>query len=172
MTGKLDYGIIMNSAMRFFVQQVLKKVSKEGLPGDHHFFITIDCKCKNLEMTTRLREKYPDEITIVMQHWFDKLEVGEKGFSVTLNFGDIPETLYIPYVSILTFVDPSVEFGVKFEKSTSEQDTNELTDSLHDITVSSEQKLNHNQSSLVQDISSNNVKTKGEVVQLDTFRKF
>ena len=107
-----------------------------------------------------------------MQHWFDKLEVGEKGFSVTLNFGDIPETLYIPYVSILTFVDPSVEFGVKFEKSASEQDTNELADSLHDITVSSEQKLNHNQSSLVQDISSNNVKTKGEVVQLDTFRKF
>ena len=68
-------------------------------------------------MASWLHERYPEEITVVMQHWFDNLEVDDIGFSVTLNFGNNPEVLYIPYDAIITFVDPSVEFGVKFEQT-------------------------------------------------------
>ena len=117
MTGNLDYGSIMNKAMRFFVQQVLQEVSENGLPGEHHFFITIDTTHEGLEMASWLFERYPGEITIVMQNWFDNLKVDHAGFAVTLNFGNNPEPLYVPYGAITTFVDPSVEFGVRFEQT-------------------------------------------------------
>ena len=68
-----------------------------------------------MEIADWLSDRYPEEMTIVMQNWFEGLEVGEEGFSVTLNFGDAPEPLYIPYEAIRTFVDPSVEFGLRFE---------------------------------------------------------
>jgi uncharacterized protein len=68
-----------------------------------------------VEIADWLSDRYPDEMTVVMQHWFDNLEVTDEGFSVTLNFGDQPEPLYIPYDAIKTFVDPSVEFGLRFE---------------------------------------------------------
>ena len=69
----------------------------------------------DVEIADWLSDRYPDEMTVVMQHWFDNLEVTDEGFSVTLNFGETPETLYIPYDAIKTFVDPSVEFGLRFE---------------------------------------------------------
>ena len=86
MTGTLDYGSIMNRAMRFFVRQVLSEVSQNGLPGDHHFFITLDTTYVGLEMAPWLHERYPEEITVVRQLWFDNLEVDDIGVSVTLNF--------------------------------------------------------------------------------------
>ncbi|MBN3565053.1 ClpXP protease specificity-enhancing factor SspB, partial [Aliamphritea spongicola] len=86
-----------------------------GLPGGHHFFITLNTRYTGIEMAEWLHARYPEEITIVVQHWFDNLEVGEDGFSITLNFGNQPEPLYVPFDAITTFVDPSVEFGLKFE---------------------------------------------------------
>ena len=163
MTGVLDYGSIMNTAMRFFVRNVLEKVAQEGLPGDHHFYITIDASHSKLEMASWLREKYPKDITIVMQHWFDNLNVKENGFSVTLNFGDVPETFYIPYEAILTFVDPSVEFGVKFEHIVTKKDKNEVTEVLQSITKGSEKNV----ALTTPDTNGNDA----EIVQLDTFRK-
>ena len=171
MTEILDYGSIMNHAMRIFVKEVLHKVAESGLPGDHHFFITLDTKHPNIEIAAWLTEQYPDEITIVMQHWYDNLEVGENGFSVTLNFGDTPEPFYIPYDCIITFVDPSVEFGVKFEPSPAINLSNELTDALHCISSTKpvEHKTGTNISTEVKE--SENKKVAAEVVQLDTFRK-
>lgn len=116
MSQTLDYGNIMNRAMRVFVRDVLQQVADNGLPGDHHFFITIDTQHPEVDIAEWLKMRYPDEITIVMQNWFENLDVQEDGFSVTLNFGDTPEPLQIPYSAIITFVDPSVEFGVRFEK--------------------------------------------------------
>ena len=115
MSGKIDYGNLMHEAMRGLIRRVLSDVARDGLPGEHHFFITFNTLHPGVEIADWLAERYPGEMTIVMQHWFDNLEVGDDGFSVTLNFGDNPEPLYIPFDSILTFVDPSVEFGLRFE---------------------------------------------------------
>jgi uncharacterized protein len=115
MARTIDYGNLMHRAMRGLIQQVLSDVADHGLPGNHHFFITFDTMHPDVEIADWLSDRYPNEMTVVMQHWFDNLEVTDEGFSVTLNFGDQPEPLYIPYDAIKTFVDPSVEFGLRFE---------------------------------------------------------
>ena len=154
MVDEIDYGNLMHNAMRSLIQDVLTEVKNNGLPGEHHFFITFDTNHAGVEMASWLKDRYPTEITVVMQHWFDDLEVKDDGFSVTLNFGDTPEHLVIPYEAILTFVDPSVEFGLRFETNEEDEDTDDQKP-----TVSKE---------------SNRVDTKketGQVVSLDNFRK-
>lgn len=120
MSRKIDYGNLMHEAMRGLIRKVLLDVADRGLPGNHHFFITFDTAHPDAELADWLSDRYPGEMTVVMQHWYDKLEVSEEGFAVTLNFGDAPEPLYIPYDAIRTFVDPSVEFGLRFEQQDSE----------------------------------------------------
>ncbi len=115
MSDEIDYGNLMHEAMRGLIKTVLKDVQKNGLPGAHHFFITFDTSHPDAELADWLSDRYPGEMTVVMQHWFDNLEIGDDGFSVTLNFGDAPEPLFIPFDAIKTFVDPSVEFGLRFE---------------------------------------------------------
>ena len=115
MARRLDYATLMHRAMRGLIREALTEVAEQGLPGTHHFFITFGTLHPDVEIADWLSDRYPEEMTIVMQNWFEGLEVGEEGFSVTLNFGDAPEPLYIPYEAIRTFVDPSVEFGLRFE---------------------------------------------------------
>jgi hypothetical protein len=122
MSRSIDYGNLMHEAMRGLIRKVLLDVSERGLPGEHHFFITFDTSHPDAELADWLFDRYPGEMTVVMQHWYDNLEVTDEGFSVTLNFGDRPEPLYIPYDAIKTFVDPSVEFGLRFETQQEEQD--------------------------------------------------
>lgn len=117
MARGIDYGNLMHRAMRALIREVLEEVAERGLPGKHHFFITFDTTHPDAELADWLSDRYPGEMTVVMQHWYDGLEVEEDGFSVTLNFGDQPERLYIPYDAIRTFVDPSVEFGLRFESA-------------------------------------------------------
>lgn len=123
MSREIDYGNLMHEAMRGLIRKVLLDVAANGLPGNHHFFITFDTSHPDAELADWLSDRYPGEMTVVMQHWYDNLDVTEEGFAVTLNFGDSPEPLYIPYDSIRTFVDPSVEFGLRFEQQ--EEDTAE-----------------------------------------------
>lgn len=115
MSRSIEYGNLMHRAMRGLIRIVLDDVALRGLPGEHHFFITFDTMHPDVEIADWLSDRYPGEMTVVMQHWFDGLTVTDEGFSVTLNFGDKPEPLYIPYDAIRTFVDPSVEFGLRFE---------------------------------------------------------
>lgn len=122
MSEGIDYGRLMHRAMRGLIQEVLEEVRDQGLPGEHHFFITFNTQHPGVEVATWLTDRYPGEMTVVMQHWFDDLDVREDGFSVTLNFGDAPERLVIPYDAIQTFVDPSVEFGLRFESPEDEDD--------------------------------------------------
>ena len=122
MPGGIDYGNLMHRAMRGLINDVLAGVQETGLPGDHHFFITFDTQHPDVELADWLSDRYPGEMTVVMQHWYEDLEVTEDGFTVTLNFGDAPERLYIPYDAIKTFVDPSVEFGLRFETHEEEDD--------------------------------------------------
>ncbi len=111
----IDYGSLMHDAMRGLIRKVLEQVAREGLPGQHHFFVTFASNHPGVRLSDWLAERFPETMTIVMQHWFADLEVGEEGFGVTLNFNDQPENMFIPYDAIRTFVDPSVEFGLKFE---------------------------------------------------------
>lgn len=125
MSRSIDYGNLMHEAMRGLIRKVLQDVADNGLPGNHHFFITFDTSHPDAELADWLSDRYPGEMTVVMQHWYDGLEVSEDGFAITLNFGDAPEPLYIPYDAIRTFVDPSVEFGLRFEQQESEDEAEE-----------------------------------------------
>lgn len=122
MSENIEYGNLMHDAMRGLIQRVLTQVAKEGLPGEHHFFISFETAHADVELADWLADRFPDEMTIVMQHWFDDLDVTDDGFTITLNFGDQPERMYVPYDAIRTFVDPSVEFGLKFESQDGDED--------------------------------------------------
>jgi len=170
MSGTIDYGRLMHRAMRGLIQQVLSDVARDGLPGQHHFFITFDTTHPEAKLADWLKERYPVEMTVVMQHWFDALEVSDEGFAVTLNFGDAPERMFIPYDSIKTFVDPSVEFGLRFE--TQEVDEDDYDDEDDDDIPSADPVPLRDQGKeeLHRDKKSKE-KRDAEVVQLDTFRK-
>lgn len=118
----IDYGTMMHDAMRGLIARVLRRVAEKGLPGEHHFFISFDTNHPGVEIADWLRERYPDDMTIVLQHWFDALDVREDGFSVVLNFGDNPEPITVPWGAMKTFVDPSVEFGFRFEHRIADPD--------------------------------------------------
>ena len=166
MARSIDYGNLMHQAMRGLIQSVLEDVAANGLPGEHHFFITFDTNHPDVEIADWLSDRYPGEMTVVMQHWFDNLDVTNVGFSVTLNFGDAPEPLYIPYDAIQTFVDPSVEFGLRFESQTAE-DGEEAEDMVSLVKEVTEEEV---ESEIVEAVEEAEPK-EAEVVSLDGFRK-
>jgi len=113
--NEIDYARLMQGAMRRLIRDVLDDVAHRGLPGNHHFFIVFETEHPGVRVADWLAERHPERMTIIMQHWFENLDVGDDGFSVTLNFGNRAEPLHIPYDSIISFADPSVEFGLRFE---------------------------------------------------------
>ncbi|WP_333714863.1 SspB family protein [Yoonia sp.] len=149
----------MHRAMRGLIQTVLESVQRDGLPGSHHFFITFDTMHPDVEIADWLSDRYPGEMTIVIQHWFADLDVTDEGFAITLNFGDNPEPLYIPYDSIKTFVDPSVEFGLRFEtQGDDDSDEDDDAEAPMDVMVEPDDKPS-------------DAPREAEVVSLDKFRK-
>lgn len=157
MSQEIDYGNLMHTAMRGLIRTVLQNVADHGLPGNHHFFITFDTRHPDAKLADWLRERYPDEMTVVMQHWFDNLDITADGFAVTLNFGDTPEPLYIPFDAIKTFVDPSVEFGLRFETAEDDdEDTSEEIEAAPEADAAQDEPKK---------------KADAEVVSLDSFRK-
>jgi hypothetical protein len=157
----IDYGNLMHDAMRGLIRKVLLDVADRGLPGNHHFFITFDTGHPDAELADWLSDRYPGEMTVVMQHWYDKLEVTEDGFSITLNFGDAPEPLYVPYDAIRTFVDPSVEFGLRFEQQDMSEDVSE-EDTPDDVIEADDEDTGEAKKAPAK---------AAEVVSLDAFRK-
>lgn len=125
MARHIDYGNLMQEALRGLIHRVLSDIAAEGLPGEHHFFITFATRHPGAQLAQWLADRYPDEMTVVLQHWYEDLRVDDEGFGITLNFGDSPEPLYIPFDAIRTFVDPSVEFGLRFETQEDDEDEDE-----------------------------------------------
>ena len=159
MTDTLDYGSLMHRAMRGLIFNVLEQVRDHGLPGNHHFFITFDTTHPDVQLADWLKDRYPAEMTVVIQHWFDNLVVREDGFSITLNFGDQPEPIQIPFDAIQTFVDPSVEFGLRFE--------NQDMDEIEEETEADETEP----SAEATETSDEEPRQEAEVVSLDQFRR-
>ena len=159
MTDTLDYGSLMHRAMRGLIFDVLEQVRDHGLPGNHHFFITFDTTHPDVQLADWLKDRYPAEMTVVIQHWFDNLVVREDGFSITLNFGDQPEPIHIPFDAIQTFVDLSVEFGLRFE--------NQDMDEIEEDAEADETEL----SADTTDTSDEEPRQEAEVVSLDQFRR-
>lgn len=151
----IDYGNLMHQAMRGLIREVMTRLERDGLPGAHHFFITLNTGHPDVAMADWLRARYPDEITIVIQNWYENLTVDDQGFAITLNFGNQPEPLYVPFDSISTFVDPSVEFGLKFETHLDEDDDEDEDDGAPMAHAEPEPEA----------------PKAGEVVSLDKFRK-
>lgn len=111
----IRYDLLTREALRSVVRRVLSDVAKTGLPGEHHFYVTFDTRAAGVRIAPRLREEYPEAMTIVLQHQFYDLDVSEAGFSVGLSFGGAVERLVVPFEAITGFVDPSVQFGLQFE---------------------------------------------------------
>jgi hypothetical protein len=112
----IRYDILVQEALRGMVRDVLTEAAKnKSLPGEHHFFITFDTTAERARLSDRLRTQYPEEMTVVLQHQFWDLKVGDDGFEVGLSFGGVPERLVVPFEAIKSFADPSVQFTLQFE---------------------------------------------------------
>ena len=171
MSDTIDYGNLMHDAMRSLIKRVLTDVQANGLPGSHHFFITFRTTHPDAELADWLSDRYPEEMTVVMQHWFDRLEVGEDGFGIRLNFGDAPEPLFVPYDAIKTFVDPSVEFGLRFEAA-DDEDIEFDGVSIEELGDSEPVQMPEPKPSVLQEDEADDEAPKAaEVVSLDSFRK-
>ena len=120
--GTIDYEPLMQDAMRDIVRRVLVIAANDGLPGEHHFYISFDTLAPGVILSKRLRDKYAEEMTIVLQHRFWDLEVNQDRFEVKLTFDGIPERLVIPYNAIKVFFDPSIRYGLQFDTADLLQD--------------------------------------------------
>ena len=121
--SEIDYEALQQDAQRGVVRAVLSQIVKTGLPGEHHFYISFLTQAPGVILSKRLKEKYPHEMTVVLQHRFWDLIISEDRFEVKLTFDGIPERLVVPYRSIKVFIDPSVRFGLQFEDASSDRET-------------------------------------------------
>ncbi len=122
---QIRYDLLAQDALRGVVRRVIVDVAREGLPGEHHFYISFDTRAPGVRLSQRMREKYPEEMTIVLQHQFWDLQVSDTTFEVGLSFGGIPERLVVPFSALKGFFDPSVKFGLQFELP-ADADTSDL----------------------------------------------
>jgi len=113
----IRYDLLVQDALRGVVRKVLTDAAREGLMGEHHFYVSFRTEAPGVRMSQALREKYPQDMTIVLQHQFWDLNVTEHAFEVGLSFSGVPERLLVPFDALSGFFDPSVQFGLKFDLS-------------------------------------------------------
>ena len=116
-TDLIRYDLLVQEALKGVVRRVLTDAAREGLPGEHHFYVSFRTDHAGVRLSQRLREKYPQDMTIVLQHQFESLTVNDQAFEVGLSFSGIAERLRVPFDALTGFFDPSVQFGLKFETS-------------------------------------------------------
>ena len=166
MTNTLDYQTMTHNAMMTIVRDALHSVAKDGLPGEHHFYITFAPQHLGVDMPDDLRARQGDEMTIVLQHQFENLSVSDLGFQVSLAFDGVLHTIRIPFATVLAFFDPSVEFGLRFPVN-QEQMLNEAPSAPSAAPEDTSENTSDNNEP---DAPEAEEPRTGEVVNLDTFR--
>ena len=189
----IRYDVLTQDALRSVIRKVLDEVAVAGLPGDHHFFITFDTAFPGVRLSKRMRERYPESMTIVIQHTYWDLTVNDAGFEVDLTFNDVRERLAIPFAAIQAFFDPSVKFGLQFdvaiETLESQGESGEMSadalpeEATEDVPPEAPVEMQQKRKAAKGEHSSTNGKEgsgadeeatagpPGEVVSLDAFRK-
>ncbi len=151
----MRYDVLAQDALRGVVRRALKIARDEGLPGEHHFYISFRTDAPGVDISEKLQSQYPEEMTIVLQHQFWNLEVNEERFSVELTFNKIPERLVVPFSAVQGFFDPSVQFGLQFQVEGVSAGTKVAEEKATEASKSEEPAADG----------------QGEVVSLDAFRK-
>ena len=196
----IRYDVLAQEAMRSVVKKVLTEVLRVGLPGEHHFYITFNTQAPGVRISSRLRERYPEEMTIVVQHQFWDMEVNSQSFEIGLAFSGVPERLLVPFGSIKSFVDPSVQFGLQFDLLEEEhiddelpendeqtstavgavaptalsitgQDLDEATEAEAALETTQEEHASKEEDTSTKDNDSDDEPASADVVSLDAFRK-
>ena len=116
----MNYNGMVEATLLHVVRQVLDRVSESGLPGNHHLYLSFHTDYPGVVIPSHLREHYPEEMTIVLQHQFWGLETNDQGFEVTLSFDDVHEYIFVPFAALTAFADPSVQFGLQFKSGEDE----------------------------------------------------
>ncbi len=176
----IRYDILAQEALRGVIRKVLAEVAKAGLPGNHHFFITFLTGAPGVRISSRLKEKYPEQMTIVLQHQFWDMLVTDQHFEVGLSFGDIPEKLSIPFSAVRGFYDPSVNFELEFDVSAVAPENDDEEGSITPIEIAeTEEKPKSRKKPAAEkapaaqapDEDGDKPKPSADVVSLDSFRK-
>ena len=115
MSTTIDYTQLIDEAMRGVVRKVLQQVQKSGLPDGHHFYVSFLTQKEGVELSPQLRARFPEQMTIVLQHQFWDLQVHQQYFSIMLSFNNTPERLVVPFEALSGFADPDVKFGLQFQ---------------------------------------------------------
>lgn len=173
----LRYDIWVEEALRSVISKTLKHVAENELPGDHHFYISFLTKDDGVEIPARLRAQHPNDMTIVLQYQYENLTVTDDYFSVMLSFGGKKETLVIPYASVISFADPSVNFALQLKMlpmdESEEADFDELDADAENYDAAHLEYFEESRNRTNQDDGSGDDgdKKTGEVITLDAFRK-
>lgn len=160
----IRYDVLYQEALLGLVKKVLGEVAQAGLPGDHHFYITFDTRAPGVRISSRLRQEYPTEMTVVLQHQFWDLTVSDSAFEVGLSFKGAPERLVVPFRAVKSFVDPHVHFQVKFDV----QPEAAPADTAEEIPGAAEPEAAE---AAPEEAEQSAADTEAEVVSLDAFRK-
>lgn len=149
-----DYERLVQKALRGVVKELLQEVAEKGLPAPHHFYVSFRTTYPGVQLPETVKRANPKEVTVVLQHQFWDLKVTARGFSVVLNFQEVPQEIFVPFDALLSFMDPGTRFGLHFTPPAAAEET-DLSTVTEDTSMPSE----------------SNEETAAKVISLDTFRR-
>ncbi|MGC9953264.1 MAG: ClpXP protease specificity-enhancing factor SspB [Rhizomicrobium sp.] len=166
----IGYQALTDAALRGVVRDALRRIEKQGLIGSHHFYLTFKTHFPGVEIPNFLREQYPDEMTIIIQHQFWGLKVKDDLFEVALTFRKLPATLVIPFAALTAFFDPGVQFGLQFKGMEGEAKTGGPTQVLPPLPAAEQNQAEADEAAPTEETPEKPA-APAEVVSLDSFRK-
>jgi uncharacterized protein len=167
----MRYDQLAQNALRGVVREALRHVVRQGLPGEHHFYIAFNTRFPGVDISEKLMQRYPREMTIVLQHQYSDLIVTEEHFEVVLFFDQTPERLYVPFAAVKGFLDPSVQFGLQFEVVVVEPKLAEDSPSVLQMDIKNSPNQSDKENTKETEEAGAAASTEPKVVSLDSFRK-